>query len=485
MGRPKVFISYRRTNQTHQERVRSWADRLLGDGIDVVVDVYDLREGHDKYAFMERMVTDSSVSHVLVVSDQAYKERADGRVAGVGTESQIISREIYERVDQEKFIPIVCAFDDEGMPYLPTFLQSRIWINFSTSELVNRNWEQLVRLLYGKPQYRKPEPGIAPSFITNEPSVPANSVGGKWESLKQSVLEERAGIIRQNRRDFLEACLGFAENLRIREVPAVDRTGEDVLEDAQTLRIVRDPIVDWVLLESETTPRVEFCEILVEFLEQLRERKARPSEMSVWQDAWSEAISVVLYEIFLYLIAALLRTKNYESLREIYMAPYLRPSTERYGHDQFDRFDSFCAYSELLQSVLAPEGKRLLSPSAELVHRNANRQDLPFPAIVEADLVTMFVSLTVPGARWPSQTIHYSPFEERYPFFIKATQHMHFRKLAILTGIEDVGTLRERVREGLDRAELDRDYVPGIHARGGYWSIFNMDGLDTVSVGAK
>ena len=39
----------------------------MGDGVDVVLDVYDLKEGSDKYAFMERMVTDPTVSHVLVL----------------------------------------------------------------------------------------------------------------------------------------------------------------------------------------------------------------------------------------------------------------------------------------------------------------------------------------------------------------------------------------------------------------------------------
>jgi hypothetical protein len=58
---------------------------------------------------MERMVTDASVSHVLVISDKQYAQKADARKAGVGTESQIISKEVYEKVDQSKFIPIVCA----------------------------------------------------------------------------------------------------------------------------------------------------------------------------------------------------------------------------------------------------------------------------------------------------------------------------------------------------------------------------------------
>src|SRR5437868_5127101 len=102
---PKVFVSYSWTSREFQALVKEWADRLIGDHVDVVMDIYDLKEGDDKYAFMEQMVTDATVTHVLIFSDNMYAEKADAREAGVGTESQIISREVYEKVTQSKFIP--------------------------------------------------------------------------------------------------------------------------------------------------------------------------------------------------------------------------------------------------------------------------------------------------------------------------------------------------------------------------------------------
>ena len=80
---PKVFISYSWTSPGHQALVKQWADQLLSDGVDVVLDIYDLKEGNDKYVFMERMVTDEAVTHVLVVSDKGYSEKADARKAGL------------------------------------------------------------------------------------------------------------------------------------------------------------------------------------------------------------------------------------------------------------------------------------------------------------------------------------------------------------------------------------------------------------------
>ena len=46
----KVFISY---SWAVQDRVVELAERLVANGVDVVLDVWDLMPGHDKYAFME------------------------------------------------------------------------------------------------------------------------------------------------------------------------------------------------------------------------------------------------------------------------------------------------------------------------------------------------------------------------------------------------------------------------------------------------
>ena len=129
---PKVFISCSWTTQLHKDRVQEWADRLLFDGVDVEIDIYSLQDGQDTYTFMEKMVTDPSVTNALIFSDCEYAGKADARIRGVGVESQIISKEVYDEVGQTKFIPIVCEFRDDGTACLPTYLKSRFWIDFSS-----------------------------------------------------------------------------------------------------------------------------------------------------------------------------------------------------------------------------------------------------------------------------------------------------------------------------------------------------------------
>ena len=473
---PKVFISYSWTTQQHQEMVKEWADRLLADGVDVILDIYDLKEGHDKNAFMEKMVADKDVTHVLVICDKGYTEKANARKKGVGTESQIISQEVYEQVEQSKFIPIVTEFQDDDTPFLPTFLKSRIWIDFSSSESANSNWERLVRLLYGKPIHEKPKRGSTPAFL-DEVEIPTSPARAKFQSLKQAILSAKPGV-GLYRKEFLDACIEYADELRVRERPEVENLGDKVLEDCGKLVPVRDHIVDWVLIEAGSAPSEEFSEALIELLERLRELKARPPEVNQWNDAWFEAHKLFVFETFLYVVAALLKVRGYADLNNVYTSHYILPTTERYGEKRFERFDEFYGYSETLQKVLAPEGRRLHSPAAALLQRQANRDDLPFAEIIQADLLTLLISFITPETRWYPQLMHYSKHGNEFPFFIRASQHKNFKKLARITGIDSADTLREKVKEGHDRLEVGKWH--DFHFERNFWGAMNMDNLDTI-----
>lgn len=474
---PKVFISYSWSSPEHRINIKSWADDLINYGIDVVIDIYDLIEGQDKFAFMERMVTDSSISHVLIFSDNQYATKANARKDGVGTESQIISKGVYEKVDQSKFIPIVCEFDNNGKPFLPIYLQSRIYIDFSTPEEVIKNWERLIRLIYGKPSDEKPKIGKPPAYITSDVQIPTGHIQIKFNILKQILLQEKKGVW-DYRNDFISACVEYADGLRIREKPSTPSIGAKVLEDACKLIPIRNYLIDWVLLESKYTPVIEFNNCLIELLEKLIVVKSRPIELNSYNNTWFDAHSIFVFEVFLYTIAALIKNQSYESLHEIFTAQYLLPESERHGDELFSTFRTFFGHGDSLQEVLAPEGKKLFSPPAEFLKRYANRSDLPFSKLIEADLLAFMMACLKQKVWWYPQTIVYAPFiGGEYLLFIKATQHKYFNNLAIITSIDDANILRENVREGLNTNRFNNTYYLYTD---NIWRMLNMDKLDTL-----
>jgi len=128
---PRVFISYSWSSPDHVEWVINLATELRQSGVDVILDKWDLKEGDDANAFMERMVTDPSIDKVLLVCDRTYVAKADGRKGGVGSEAQIISAKLYDKIKQNKFVALLRQRDDDGKALVPVYYGSRIHIDYS------------------------------------------------------------------------------------------------------------------------------------------------------------------------------------------------------------------------------------------------------------------------------------------------------------------------------------------------------------------
>lgn len=165
---PKVFISYTWTSEEHKEWVRDLADELIANGVDVILDQYDLREGDDINHFMEKSIADRSIDRVIVISDKKYTEKANNREGGSGYEAGIISLGIAKKIESKiggnKICPIVVELNDNGEYCLPTYLDGHNAINM-IEDYRHTNFEQLLRWIYNKQKLVKPKLGIRPTFL--------------------------------------------------------------------------------------------------------------------------------------------------------------------------------------------------------------------------------------------------------------------------------------------------------------------------------
>ncbi|WP_197030673.1 toll/interleukin-1 receptor domain-containing protein [Halomonas sp. BC04] len=162
---PTVFISYSWSCEDHESWVLELAESLLRDGVDVKLDKWDLKEGHDLNHFMESMVRDPSITKVIIVFDKKYVDRANDKKGGVGTETQIISNEVYGSVDQNKFVGVVRERDEEGEAFVPIYYRGRKYIDLSDDSSYHAQYEILLRWVYNQPLYDKPKLGVKPAFL--------------------------------------------------------------------------------------------------------------------------------------------------------------------------------------------------------------------------------------------------------------------------------------------------------------------------------
>lgn len=155
---PKVFISYSHDSSEHKRWVAGFASRLRNNGIDTILDQWDLSLGDDITKFMENGLSLSD--RVLLICTDNYVRKADAGIGGVAYERMIVTAELVRDLGTQKFIPVIRQ--DTDTPSLPKFMGARFFVNLSKPEQQQEQYESLLRELHKVPALKKPPLGKSP-----------------------------------------------------------------------------------------------------------------------------------------------------------------------------------------------------------------------------------------------------------------------------------------------------------------------------------
>jgi hypothetical protein len=153
----EVFISYSWDNEEHIKAVLSLSDRLRSDGIDCVLDQYEVSPAEGWPRWMDRKIANASL--VLVVCTETYLNRVMGRELpdkghGVKWEGNIIYQHLYNQgTENQKFIPVLIKDADHN--FIPVPLQGASFFSLEG----HNGYDRLYGRLLGKPQAEKPPLG--------------------------------------------------------------------------------------------------------------------------------------------------------------------------------------------------------------------------------------------------------------------------------------------------------------------------------------
>lgn len=436
----KVFISYSWTTPEHEEWVLDLAKRLISDGVEVVLDKWDSVEGQNLNAFMEKSVTDSTIQKVLVICDELYTKKADGYEGGVGTETVIISKEVYKDAAQTKFIPIIAEKGTEGQVYMPVYFGTSKYIDLSSDEVYEENYERLLRNLYGKPEHKKPKLGKAPSYLLKDE---------KEESLRshfalrtfQNRSEKKPNNINTYFFDFIEVFLEDFESFAF-SPETKDKIAERVYDIYSEMIDLRDSFVKFIEYYIREADEVAAMNI-IDFLESIYPHMTkRPNNKSTVFEAQFEHMKLFVHEIILYTAALLIKHKKYNQLKEIVSNHYILSdgvSREREGSIAL-----FRTYPQILEDVQPhANGQKFISYTGQLLKQRANIQRIPFESLVEADLLITLIDLAHPNKKqysnWFPATIPYLP--HRQLDFVKKLKSKNYYES--VKGMYGVSTIEE------------------------------------------
>jgi TIR domain len=143
---------------------------LVRNGVDPIIDAWDLRPGDDVPKFMERGVRDSA--RVLMICTEKYVAKTNDGVGGVGYEAMIVTSELVRDLGTAKFIPIIRQSTND--PKVPTSVATRRYVNLSEGADRAVEMQTLLRDLHSIPP-EKPPLG-RPPFTAAASSPPGESV---------------------------------------------------------------------------------------------------------------------------------------------------------------------------------------------------------------------------------------------------------------------------------------------------------------------
>lgn len=441
MDNPKVFISYSWHPKENQMRVLELANRLSSDGVHVVLDVWDLKDGQDKNKYMEQMVNDPSVSKVLLVCNNDYVEKANQRRGGVGIESTIVSEEIYTNADQTKFIPLVFE-RTEGKDCVPTFAKSRIYIDLSSEDNYEKGYDQLLRDIFEKPRYQRPPIGKMPSYLQQENPV-FLPTSNKVKLITKAIYENSkvTGLLIS---DYIDLYIGSLLEYKIDERSLNSDNFIDVIDESINNMIpLRDDFIDFAKLIIRTQENAS--EILVSVFEKMvqfyEDSKINLYEGENLRDMSFDNYRYFNYDLYVSLSALLVKEEKFAILKELVCRHYCILTDSYVRRMNEVSFMHFRSYNYTLNKYKNNRnGGGRVSVVADEVKRNS--KNISFHDKVSADILLYYLSLMYPSNNmmerfWFPELCPYNNYVEVLP---KLASKRYFEKAKILF---DVATVQE------------------------------------------
>jgi len=440
MENPKLFISYCWTNQEHESWVLNLATELVENGVDVIIDKWNLREGQDSYKFMEQMVNNKDIKKVLLICNKKYAERANNRDGGVGTETQIISKEVYTNSEQEKFVAATLEKDEAGQPYLPTYYNPRIYIDFSEPDNYTESFEKLLRWIYDKPLYKRPPLGKKPSFLDEEDSISLNTsflykrvISGLKESKQYTngAIDEYLNVLAEN-----------IELLRI-NIKTPEEYDDKLIEKIETFLPYRNEFINicYTICQYSTNMNTDrfhrFFESLISYFE--------IKGSGIHYEMENDVFKFVAYELFLYYIAILIKYEKFSDIDDFLYKGYIQNKNIN-GRI----IPGYLVFYENLKSLIY-RSRRLdlsyLSLYSNLIKERAKHvKKICFEDLMQADFILFLRSehlYNEPYRRWYPQTLIYSEYQlSPFEIFYRSESLKYFDKIKVAISFEDVNEFK-------------------------------------------
>ena len=427
---PKVFISYSWSTPEHEEWVLQLAIDLTESGITPVLDKWDLRPGEDAGLFMERMVNDDTISKVIMVCDRVYKAKADTRRGGAGTEAQILSAELYRSSKNSKFCAVLAELVD-GKPPIPTYYAARIFIDLSDDTQRSEKFEQLVRWIFGKPLLTRPTIGPRPSYLNDDAS--GISLGTATRARRAlDAIKTHKPFWKSACKEYFELMATKIEGLRLK---SSEQYATDFKENIDAFIPYRDEIIEVVKAMAAQDLGADSYQIVHRFFESILAYTVPPEGVNQWTPSEYDNFGFIIYELFMLIIASLIRHENFGFAGELLQEKYIL-SPRFMTNEPAASFEIFHGLgSSTLDFLNKQESQRKISYRAFIISNRLSNSGVTPNDLAQADLV-LAIRARVAGEFWWPDHLIYADRHRTMMLFARCASKKYFDRVKAMLGTE-------------------------------------------------
>lgn len=352
---------------------------------------------------------------------------------------------------------IISGRDSQGKAYLPTYYKSRIYIDLSEPDTYAENFEKLLRWIYDKPLYIRPEIGKRPSFLDEPDGI----------SLGTTSLYKRAmSAIKDNKPftsgaldEYLSTFISSFEKFRITEKEG--DFDDQLIDNIEKFIPYRNEVISISIALAQYAPTVEnvlkihrFFEVLIPFMN-------RPENVTSWSEWDFDNFKFIIHELFLYVVAVFIKYERFSEINVLLTQQYYVGGISDYGKDTMVGYEVFRDYLRSLEHRNKRLDLRRLSVHADLLEQRSKSSGIEFRYLMQADFI-LFMRAEIQKidmyTHWfPDTLLYIGRFHSAFEIFARSSSKSYFEKVKCILGIDKPSDLNELMNVyKIDRQRLPR-----------------------------
>jgi len=213
---------------------------------------------------------------------------------------------------------------------------------------------------------------------------------------------------------------------------------DQIVESINQFLPFRNEVVELVLALARYRTGPSLAASLHRFVERLLTYRYRPENDTGWQEFHASNYDFIVHEIFLYVIASLLKYERFDAVGYLFDNRFYVPSR--------DRRDPMVAYRDIRNYIEAFEHRKIrlqsrrISLRADLLIDRCQGTGVSQAQLMQSDFVIFMRAALEPGEgeniRWWPETLLYG-FRQRGPFevFARAETREAFNRLQPILGL--------------------------------------------------